>query len=199
MSGVAPAAAKTSSTWLSTPQSGGGCTPAGGGGRKDPAQLEDLAGVAVVRPRWSSRRGRRGGRRGPTRRQHARDPARTWRRTSRSRGRSSRPRTAGPERRLRPTRSSTPASAARRRACSKSSGAMSRPTTFAPRRAAGIATLPPVPVPTSSRSRPGRRSTRSRTTAPTGSISLAQLSQSPAAHVARARRRKSSGTPTRRS
>src|SRR5215216_308890 len=50
---------------------------------------------------------------------------------------------------------STPASAARRRACSKSSGAMSRPTTFAPRRAAGMATLPPVPVPTSSRSRPG--------------------------------------------
>ena len=49
--GTTPAPAKTSSTWLSTPQSGGGCTPGGGGGRKAPGQLEDLAGVAVGDPR----------------------------------------------------------------------------------------------------------------------------------------------------
>ena len=39
--------------------------------------------------------------------------------------------------------------------------------------------ISPMPVPTSTRSRPGRRSMRSRTTAPAGSISLEWVSQSP--------------------
>jgi hypothetical protein len=43
MSGVAPAAAKTSLTWLSTPHSGGGCTPSGGGGMNDPLSLKSPA------------------------------------------------------------------------------------------------------------------------------------------------------------
>jgi hypothetical protein len=64
---------------------------------------------------------------------------------------------------------STPAAAARRRACSNSSGVTSQPTTVAPRSAAGIATLPPLPVPTSSRSVPGSTPIRSSTRAPTGS------------------------------
>ena len=57
----------------------------------------------------------------------------------------------------------------------------------APRSAAGIATVPPLPVPTSSRSIPGPTPILSSTSAPTGSTTLEKLSQSPAAHVARAR------------
>ena len=92
---------------------------------------------------------------------------------------------------------STLASAARRRACSNSSGVMSQPTTFAPRSAAGMAIVPPLPVPTSSRSMPGSTPIASSTTGPTGAIVRETASQSPPAHVRRARWRKSSAAVMR--
>ena len=72
---------------------------------------------------------------------------------------------------------STPAAAACPRASSSSSGVTSSPTTFAPRSAAGIATLPPLPVPTSSSSTPGSMPARSITSSPACAINRAQLSQ----------------------
>ncbi len=87
---------------------------------------------------------------------------------------------------------STPASAARRRACSSSSGVMSAPTTRAPRRAAGTAIVPPLPVPTSTTSMPAVSALRSMTVSPTGARMCAKPSQSPAAQVARARSRNAS-------
>ena len=58
---------------------------------------------------------------------------------------------------------STPASSARRRAGSKCSGATSNPVTRAPHSAAGIATVPPLPQPTSATSMPACTPARSRT------------------------------------
>ena len=184
--GVTWTAPKTSCTWDSRPHSGGGSTPGGGGGRNAPASLNSSPGkpsltqvVMAIRPpgrqtrtssaaaaQWS------GANIAPkveiTRSKLASSNGRSWASAS-----------------IQAT--STPASAARRRACSNSSGVTSQPTTFAPRCAAGIATFPPVPVPTSTRSMPGSIPTRSRTRAPTGSTNRAKLSQSPAAQVARVR------------
>ncbi len=82
---------------------------------------------------------------------------------------------------------STPAASARARAASNSSGVRSEPVTFAPRWAAGIDTVPPLPVPTSSTSMPGSMPTRSSSAGPTAAIESETVSQSPPAHVVRAR------------
>ena len=82
---------------------------------------------------------------------------------------------------------STPAAAARARAASNSSGVRSEPVTLAPRWAAGMATVPPLPVPTSSTSMPGSMPTRSSSTGPTAAMVSETVSQSPPAHVVRAR------------
>ena len=59
--------------------------------------------------------------------------------------------------------------------------------TFAPRWAAGMDTVPPLPVPTSSTSMPGSMPTRSSSTGPTAAMVSETVSQSPPAHVVRAR------------
>ena len=82
---------------------------------------------------------------------------------------------------------STPAASARARAASNSSGVRSEPVTFAPRWAAGIDTVPPLPVPTSSTSMPGSMPTRSSSAGPTAAMVSETVSQSPPAHVVRAR------------
>ena len=82
---------------------------------------------------------------------------------------------------------STSASAARRRAASNHASVMSAPTTSAPRCAAGMATLLPEPVPTSSTRMPGSIPTRSRRRGPTEAMWFATASQSPADHTARFR------------
>ncbi len=82
---------------------------------------------------------------------------------------------------------STPASAARRRASLNSSGVRSAPVTVPPRCAAGMATVPPLPVPTSITSMPSSTPTRSIRRGPTASISFAISSKRPEAQTARLR------------
>ena len=67
------------------------------------------------------------------------------------------------------------------------SSVRSTPTTSAPRCAAGMATLLPEPVPTSSTRMPGSIPTRSSSRGPTALIFSATASQSPADHTARLR------------